>query len=216
MSPDRRGQPGLLDDLAHQCVARVLAVVEAAAGQGPQLGAADARREAAQQHFRDARAGDDPHDHGVGRHALSSRQGSHAPNLPRRFQPCRSVTPVAATQRDPWLDNTKMALVTLVVIGHSMGLSRPRTCSHWLYDFLYLWHIPAFVFISGYLSKSFEWTPPALQGPALHPGRPLPHLRAGALLLPRLHRGRAGAGSAVAQPALDDVVPHRAADAGGW
>ena len=28
---------------------------------------------------------------------------------------------------------------------------------HWAYDFIYLWHIPAFVFVSGYLSKSFEW-----------------------------------------------------------
>ena len=26
------------------------------------------------------------------------------------------------TQRDPWLDNVKMTLVTLVVIGHSWGL----------------------------------------------------------------------------------------------
>ncbi|PUA83087.1 hypothetical protein C7S10_02055 [Nocardioides currus] len=70
---------------------------------------------------------------------------------------CRSVTPVAAAPRDPWLDNTKMVLVMLVVIGHSIGLVESTTGSHWLYDFIYLWHIPAFVFISGYLSKSFEW-----------------------------------------------------------
>jgi fucose 4-O-acetylase-like acetyltransferase len=60
-------------------------------------------------------------------------------------------------QRDPWLDNSKMVLVTFVVIGHAWGLLESTQGTHWAYDFLYLWHIPAFVFISGYLSKSFEW-----------------------------------------------------------
>ena len=72
-------------------------------------------------------------------------------------QRCRSVTPVAAAQRDPWLDNVKMALVILVVIGHAIGLVEASQGSHWVYDFIYLWHIPAFVFVSGYLSKSFAW-----------------------------------------------------------
>ncbi len=66
---------------------------------------------------------------------------------------------LVAADRDPWLDNTKMVLVTLVVIGHSWGLLPDTNFSDWAYDFLYLWHIPAFVFISGYLSKSFAWTP---------------------------------------------------------
>jgi len=68
------------------------------------------------------------------------------------------VTPVAR-ERDLWLDNTKMVLVTLVVIGHSWGLLPDTHFSDSAYDFLYMWHIPAFVFISGYLSKSFQWTP---------------------------------------------------------
>ena len=59
--------------------------------------------------------------------------------------------------RDPWLDNVKMVLVTLVVVGHAIGLVEETQGSHWVYDFIYLWHIPAFVFVSGYLSKSFEW-----------------------------------------------------------
>ncbi|KRF37054.1 hypothetical protein ASG94_06675 [Nocardioides sp. Soil805] len=50
-----------------------------------------------------------------------------------------------------------MVLVVFVVIGHSWGLLEKTQGSHWAYDFLYLWHIPAFVFVSGYLSKSFEW-----------------------------------------------------------
>jgi fucose 4-O-acetylase-like acetyltransferase len=63
----------------------------------------------------------------------------------------------AVTSRDPWLDNTKMVLVTLVVIGHTWGVLASSDLDNWLYDFLYFWHIPAFVFLSGYLSKSFEW-----------------------------------------------------------
>lgn len=61
------------------------------------------------------------------------------------------------TSRDPWLDNAKMVLVTLVVVGHAWGVLGDSELDDWLYDFLYYWHIPAFVFISGYLSKSFEW-----------------------------------------------------------
>ena len=64
---------------------------------------------------------------------------------------------VSPASRDPWLDNVKMVLVTLVVVGHAIGLVEATAGSHWVYDFIYLWHIPAFVFVSGYLSKSFEW-----------------------------------------------------------
>ena len=64
---------------------------------------------------------------------------------------------MSPASRDPWLDNVKMVLVTLVVVGHAISLVEATTGSHWVYDFIYLWHIPAFVFVSGYLSKSFEW-----------------------------------------------------------
>ncbi|MDT0183703.1 acyltransferase family protein [Microbacterium sp. ARD31] len=64
---------------------------------------------------------------------------------------------MSPASRDPWLDNVKMVLVTLVVVGHAIGLVEATDGSHWVYDFIYLWHIPAFVFVSGYLSKSFEW-----------------------------------------------------------
>jgi fucose 4-O-acetylase-like acetyltransferase len=59
--------------------------------------------------------------------------------------------------RDPWLDNIKMTLVTLVVVGHSWGLLGATSLDLQLYDFLYFWHIPAFVLITGHLSRSFDW-----------------------------------------------------------
>jgi fucose 4-O-acetylase-like acetyltransferase len=55
-----------------------------------------------------------------------------------------------------------MTLVTLVVVGHSWTLLPQDTANNWAYDFLYAWHIPAFVTVTGYLSRSFAWTPSRL------------------------------------------------------
>lgn len=70
-----------------------------------------------------------------------------------------SPSPVASKPRtrDPWFDNAKMALVTLVVVGHSIPLLPSTGLNDHLYDFLYAWHVPAFVLVTGYLSRSFEW-----------------------------------------------------------
>ena len=69
----------------------------------------------------------------------------------------RQTAPPAPKQRDPWFDNAKMALVTLVVVGHAWVLLPETLLSDTLYDFLYAWHVPAFVFVTGYLSRSFQW-----------------------------------------------------------
>lgn len=61
-------------------------------------------------------------------------------------------------QRDPWFDNAKMALVLLVVVGHAWTLLPFNAVTTHLYDFLYAWHVPAFVFVTGYLSRSFAYT----------------------------------------------------------
>ena len=77
--------------------------------------------------------------------------------------PPAAAEPVAPrTGRDPWFDNIKMALVTLVVVGHSWTLLPHDAWNHWTYTFLYAWHVPAFVTITGYLSRSFAWTPAKL------------------------------------------------------
>ncbi|MCR6031442.1 acyltransferase family protein [Nocardioides sp. zg-579] len=60
-------------------------------------------------------------------------------------------------RRDPWFDNAKMGLVTLVVLGHAWVLLPSTTFVGHGYDFLYAWHVPAFVFVTGYLSRSFTY-----------------------------------------------------------
>jgi fucose 4-O-acetylase-like acetyltransferase len=62
--------------------------------------------------------------------------------------------------RDSWLDNAKVVAIVLVVCGHSWeplrGDSRSLTAAYtWLYSF----HMPAFVVISGYFSRNFMPTP---------------------------------------------------------
>lgn len=55
-----------------------------------------------------------------------------------------------------------MGLVTLVVVGHLLALLPADGPGGRLYDFVYLWHMPAFVFLSGYLSRGFRFTPSRL------------------------------------------------------
>jgi fucose 4-O-acetylase-like acetyltransferase len=51
-----------------------------------------------------------------------------------------------------------MILVTLVVVGHSWTMVAHTFTTDWAYNFLYLWHVPAFVMVTGYLSRSFRFT----------------------------------------------------------
>ena len=99
--PDPRLQPGLLVDLADQRGARVLAVVDTAAGERPELAARDPRRQPAQQQL-DLGAALADHD-GVRRHPLEPRQGTHGPQTSHRPNrrdaqhgevPCRRATHV--------------------------------------------------------------------------------------------------------------------------
>lgn len=68
----------------------------------------------------------------------------------------RTTLPTTST-RDPWFDNAKMALVLLVVVGHAWTLLPGTAFNDTAYDALYAWHVPAFVFATGYLSRSFRW-----------------------------------------------------------
>jgi len=52
-----------------------------------------------------------------------------------------------------------MGLIVLVVVGHMLAYLPDDGPGGRLYDFVYLWHMPAFVFLSGYLSRGFRYTP---------------------------------------------------------
>jgi fucose 4-O-acetylase-like acetyltransferase len=73
--------------------------------------------------------------------------------------PTQAAAAAPVRARDPWFDNAKMALVLLVVVGHAWTLLPKTGFQDQIYDFLYAWHVPAFVFVTGYLSRSFTYAP---------------------------------------------------------
>ncbi len=74
----------------------------------------------------------------------------------------REVVPTTAAPktRDPFFDNAKYLAIVLVAMGHSweplMGGSRALQS---VYMVVYAFHMPAFIIISGYFSRSFTGTP---------------------------------------------------------
>ncbi|GAA3763714.1 fucose 4-O-acetylase-like acetyltransferase [Spinactinospora alkalitolerans] len=62
----------------------------------------------------------------------------------------------APKRRDALLDNAKFLLIVLVVVGHVISPATDTRLADAVYFWIYLFHMPAFVLISGYLSKSFD------------------------------------------------------------
>ncbi len=69
---------------------------------------------------------------------------------------CCAASPPAVGEpaRDPYLDNAKLLLVLLVVVGHCVGeLMRSNALAKGVFLWIYTFHMPAFVFVAGLLSK---------------------------------------------------------------
>ncbi|MFX3618219.1 MAG: acyltransferase family protein [Sporolactobacillus sp.] len=59
--------------------------------------------------------------------------------------------------RDSYFDNVKFFLILLVVFGHSLtNLKSNIPVIYSLYTFIFIFHMPAFILISGYFSKHFN------------------------------------------------------------
>ena len=56
--------------------------------------------------------------------------------------------------RDPWMDNSRLALITLVVFGHCLEPLLAVPSIDTLYRFIYLFHMPAFAFLSGAVART--------------------------------------------------------------
>lgn len=67
-------------------------------------------------------------------------------------------------QRDAFFDNSKYLAIVLVAIGHSWEpLKDDSRILEGLYTFVYTFHMPAFIIISGYFSRSFDMRPDRLK-----------------------------------------------------
>ncbi|GAA3117010.1 hypothetical protein GCM10010466_05010 [Planomonospora alba] len=65
------------------------------------------------------------------------------------------AAPPARKKREPYLDNVKFVLIALVVVGHSLVPTLDADSAKAAYMFIYTFHMPAFVLISGYLGRNF-------------------------------------------------------------
>ncbi|MBB2909682.1 fucose 4-O-acetylase-like acetyltransferase [Streptosporangium becharense] len=65
------------------------------------------------------------------------------------------AAPAARKKREPYLDNVKFVLIALVVAGHSLVPTLDAHSAKSAYMFIYMFHMPAFVLISGYLGRNF-------------------------------------------------------------
>lgn len=57
-------------------------------------------------------------------------------------------------ERSPYWDNIKGILISIVVLGHFLWAYRGLGFASFLVNFIYLFHMPAFIFVSGFFSKS--------------------------------------------------------------
>ncbi|WP_084960340.1 acyltransferase family protein [Thermoactinospora rubra] len=73
--------------------------------------------------------------------------------VPGPKAPARAGEP--ARRREPYLDNVKFVLIALVVTGHSLVPTLSAHPSRAAYLFIYVFHMPLFVIVSGYLSRTF-------------------------------------------------------------
>ncbi|GAA4235700.1 acyltransferase family protein [Actinomadura meridiana] len=73
-------------------------------------------------------------------------------------QETRGTDPGAAPrkQRDPFFDNAKYFAILLVVAGHSLANLLNVPLAKGLYIFVYMFHMPLFIVITGYFSRN--WT----------------------------------------------------------
>ncbi|WAZ21716.1 acyltransferase family protein [Streptomyces cinnabarinus] len=97
-------------------------------------------------------------------HAASSspttQHGHHGAPLQTQHRP----TAPGGTQRDAFFDNAKFLAIVLVAVGHAWEpLKGESRILEGLYTVVYAFHMPAFIIISGYFSRSFDMRPDRLQ-----------------------------------------------------
>lgn len=81
----------------------------------------------------------------------------HAPRQDgvEETEPEQEQAPRAKKPRDPYLDNVKFVGIALVPIGHSLVPTLAADSARAAYLFIYVFHMPLFVIVSGYLSRNF-------------------------------------------------------------
>ncbi|MFB4424519.1 acyltransferase family protein [Streptomyces sp. QL37] len=87
-----------------------------------------------------------------------------APSSAARTSPARTGPPAPAKRRDAYFDNVKYLAIVLVAVAHAWEpvMDGSRTARA-LYMVVYTFHMPAFILVSGYFSRSFDMSPPKVK-----------------------------------------------------
>lgn len=88
-------------------------------------------------------------------------------SAPQEVSPLATPVPAprsdAGGGRDHYFDNAKLLLMVVVVFGHALALAPGTRAVHTVYMTVYAFHMPAFLIISGYFSRSFDAAPRRVQ-----------------------------------------------------
>ncbi|MBO2448461.1 acyltransferase family protein [Actinomadura barringtoniae] len=85
-----------------------------------------------------------------------------APGEPAAPEAAETAAPEPAPKRkprDPFFDNAKYLAILLVVIGHSLANLQSVPMAAGLYLFIYMFHMPLFIVITGYFSRNWSFSP---------------------------------------------------------
>ncbi|MEO5873591.1 MAG: acyltransferase family protein [Streptosporangiaceae bacterium] len=76
-----------------------------------------------------------------------------------QLAPAPEQTVQPRKERDPFFDNAKYLAILLVAIGHAIvGLRHQVVVADALYFYVYLFHMPLFIVITGYFSRNFTFS----------------------------------------------------------
>ncbi|MEU8703561.1 acyltransferase family protein [Streptomyces sp. NPDC048565] len=83
--------------------------------------------------------------------------GTDAPSPAAEAAPAGGAAPKPAKHRDAYFDNVKYLAIVLVAVAHAWEpvMDGSRT-TRALYMVVYTFHMPAFILVSGYFSRSFD------------------------------------------------------------
>ncbi|MES4891986.1 acyltransferase family protein [Streptomyces sp. NPDC096012] len=96
--------------------------------------------------------------------AQSPARGGPEPRTQAGTQEPRQQGARPGTARDPFFDNAKYLAIVLVALGHSWSaIKTDNRVLEGLYNVVYTFHMPAFIIISGYFSRSFDMRPDRLK-----------------------------------------------------
>lgn len=85
------------------------------------------------------------------------------PDAPRPQRPDTRRGP-SGEQRDPFFDNAKYLAIVLVGLGHAWAnIMSDNRLLQTAYTVVYVFHMPAFIIISGYFSRTFDLRPHRLK-----------------------------------------------------